>query len=103
MRRLKTRERYEDSQASHGQVLEIPADIPSIEAALIERERLRLFEAALQSLPERARRAWTLSQVSGWPYAHIAEYLGVSRNTVYNDVKLVMGHCADVLARLERG
>lgn len=103
LRRRKTRERYEESQASHGQVLEIPADIPSIEAALIERERLRLFEAALQSLPERARRAWALSQVSGWPYARIAEFLGVSRNTVYNDVKLVMGHCADVLARLERG
>lgn len=102
MRRRKTRERYEESQALDEQLRDIPADTPSIETALIERERLRLFEAALQSMPERARRAWALSQVSGWSYARIAQHLGVSRNTVYNDVKLVLGHCADVLARLER-
>ncbi|QIG52219.1 sigma-70 family RNA polymerase sigma factor [Nordella sp. HKS 07] len=102
LRRLRTRERYEDPQAADGQLDAIPADIPSIETALIERERLRLFEAALQSLPLRARRAWALSQVSAWSYDRIARHLGVSRNTVYNDVKLVMGHCADALARFDR-
>lgn len=103
VRRRKTRARYEESHADDDRILDVPADAPSIETTLIERERLRLFETALQSLPERARRAWALSQVSGWPYARIAEHLGVSRNTVYNDVQLVMGHCADVLVRLDRG
>lgn len=102
LRRRRTRNCYEDASAGERQVQEIPADVPTIEAALIERERLRLFEEALQSLPERARRAWSLSQLEGWPYARIADHLGVSRNTVYNDVKLVMGHCSDALARFER-
>ncbi|TRL30375.1 sigma factor-like helix-turn-helix DNA-binding protein, partial [Rhizobium straminoryzae] len=53
--------------------------------------------------PDRARRAWALSQVDGWTYQQIADHLGVSRNTVYNDVKLVLGHCRDVMARLEQG
>jgi RNA polymerase sigma factor (sigma-70 family) len=102
-RRRKTRARYEDTQASEQLVENVPADFPSVEASLIERERMARFEQALQQLPERQRRAWVLSQLEGWSYAQIAEHLGVSRNTVYNDVKAVMGHGHDVLARLERG
>lgn len=102
LRRRRTRDRHEDRTADDRTVEDIPADMPTIEAAMIERERLALFEAALQALPVRARQAWALSQLDGWPYARIAAHLGVSRNTVYNDVKLVMGHCSDVLKRLER-
>jgi DNA-binding CsgD family transcriptional regulator len=43
-----------------------------------------------------------MTQLQGRTCAEIAEHLGVSRNTVYNDIKLVMGHCQDVLARLDR-
>lgn len=102
LRRRRRRERHEEPGADMRAIENIPADAPGIEAELIEREQLRMFEAAMQALPERARRAWALSFLEGWPYARIAEHLGVSRNTVYNDVKLVMGHCHDALARLER-
>jgi predicted transcriptional regulator of viral defense system len=61
-----------------------------------------LFEEALLELPVRARTVWALSHVDGWTCQQIAEHLNVSRNTVYNDVKLVIGHCRDALARLER-
>lgn len=103
LRRRRTRERYEEPMAADGTALDIPDDRPSSEAAMIERERVRLFEEALLSLPERARRAWSLSQVHGWSYMRIASHLGISKNTVYSDVKLVMGHCGDALARFERG
>jgi RNA polymerase sigma-70 factor (ECF subfamily) len=102
LRRRRTRERHETPAADPEAIENIAADTPSIETELIERERLRLFERAMQALPERARRAWALSFLEGWSYARIAEHLGVSRNTVYNDVKLVMGHCHDAIARLER-
>lgn len=77
------------------------ADAPTPEACLMERQRLTALRAALAALPERAREVWRLSYVEGWSYARIAEDLGVSRNTVYNDMKLVMGHCRDVLRRVE--
>lgn len=101
-RRRKVRERYEPSDLSSADIEQIPAEAPTVEAELIERERLRQFEQILQSLPERARQAWILSQLEGWTYARIAAHLGVSRNTVYNDVKLVLAHCHDAFARLER-
>jgi RNA polymerase sigma-70 factor (ECF subfamily) len=101
-RRRKTRARYEEPEPNERDIESVPADVPTVEAELIERERMRSFEEVLRQLPERARRAWALSQAEGWSYARIAEHLGVSRNTVFNDVKLVMGHCHDAMMRLER-
>ncbi len=72
------------------------------EETLIEKERQRLLEEALQQLPVRARKAWALSQIDGWTYQQIADHLNVSRNTVFNDIKLVMGHCRDVINRFEK-
>ena len=62
----------------------------------------RWISSALAELPVRARNVWSMTQLQGRTCAEIAEHLGVSRNTVYNDIKLVMGHCQDVLARLDR-
>jgi hypothetical protein len=56
--------------------------------ALIDKERLYLFERALMGLPERARKVLLLSRMEGWSYPAIAEHLGVSPGTVYNDVRL---------------
>ena len=102
-RHRKVRDRFEDSGVSAADIEKIPQDAVSAEDALIERERQRLFEAALAELPLRARQAWALSHIEGYTYREIADILGVSRNTIYNDIKMALGHCRDVLARLERG
>lgn len=102
VRRRSTRERIERSDLTAADVENIPTDAPSVEDTVIQRERLRCFEAALAALPERARRAWTLNRVEGWTYPQIAEHLGVSPNTVFNDMKMAMGHCLDALNRHER-
>lgn len=102
-RHRKVRDRFEDAGLSAEDIENIPQDAASPEDALIERERQRLFAAALAELPLRARQAWALSHLEGRTYQEIAEQLGVSRNTVYNDIKMAMGHCRDALARLERG
>ncbi|QKP78831.1 RNA polymerase sigma factor [Methyloligella sp. GL2] len=101
IRHRRVRDRFEDRDIDHDNVVAVADEIPSAEEALIEKERLRHFDAALKSLPPRVRQAWKLSQVDGWSYAQIAEHLGVSRNTVYNDVKRALGHCYDALRRFE--
>ncbi len=102
-RRRRSREQFEDPGANGSAIDTVPANIASAEDALIEKERFRRFTEALESLPGRAKQSWKLSQLDGWTYDRVASHLGVSRNTVYNDVKLVMGHCHDVLKRLEEG
>lgn len=102
-RKRRFRESFEDRDIRWDDVENVAVETASAEDELMERERQRLLEAALQELPTRARHAWTLSQAEGWTYQQIADHLGVSRNTVYNDIKLVLGHCRDVIARLERG
>lgn len=100
-RRKAVRNRYEASNAAREDIENVAAVGPSIEDDLIQRQRWRAFEDALAELPVRARTVWSMIHLQGRTCAEIAEHLGVSRNTVYNDIKLVMGHCQDVLARLE--
>jgi RNA polymerase sigma factor (sigma-70 family) len=83
-------------------ILNVPSEAPSQEAALIDRERLSLFEKALLDLPERARTVLLLSRKEGWSYPAIAARLGVSPNTVYNDARMAMAHCMAAMARLDR-
>ncbi len=101
-RRVKTRERYEASEAGQEQVENVPVACPSVEEELIQQQRQQVFEAALAELPLRARTAWAMAHFKGRTYGEIAEHMGISRNTVYNDIKLVMGHCQDALARFDR-
>ena len=56
-------------------------------------ELLHRVEDALAGMPERARRALTLSRLEGLSYPEIARELGVSENTVYNDIRTALAHC----------
>lgn len=101
VRRRKVRARFEHENVTQDAIEQVAADYPSVEAEVIERERLRAFESVLATLPERARTVWMLAHLEGWSYAQIAEHLGISRNTAYNNVKLVMARCHDVFAQLD--
>jgi RNA polymerase sigma-70 factor (ECF subfamily) len=102
IRRRKTQDRFEVSPRDEIDTLQIACEAPSAEEHLLQRERLNSFKGALDSLPERARRVWLLNRVEGWSYPRIAEHLGVSQGTVFNDMKLAMGHFLDALTRAER-
>ncbi|WP_029010151.1 RNA polymerase sigma factor [Azospirillum halopraeferens] len=103
VRRRRTQERFEVSPGDAMESIQVASETPSAEEHLLHRERLERFRGAIDALPERARRVWVLNRVEGWSYPRIAEHLGVSRGTVFNDMKLAMGHMADALARGERG
>ncbi len=92
----------ERDDVSDADVETIRAPVPSQEAEIIHRQRLRLLEAAVSGLPERARKVWILSKVEKWPYPRIAKHLGVSPNTVFNDIKMAHAHCMDALAKIDR-
>lgn len=80
----------------------IASDAPSQEADLIHRQRLRHLHEAVAKLPQRARTVWMLSRIEKWSYPRIAEHLGVSPNTVFNDLKLAHAHCVEALAKIDR-
>ncbi|CAO3425817.1 RNA polymerase sigma factor [Azospirillum doebereinerae] len=102
LRRRKTQERFEVPPSDRFDPSQIACDTPSAEDRLLHRERLTSFKDALEALPDRARRVWTLNRVEGWSYPRIAEHLGVSQGTVFNDMKLAMGHVFDAMARAGR-
>lgn len=83
-------------------VANVAASIPSPETKLIHMERLRLLDEAIKLLPERAQKVCYLNRVEKWSYPKIAEHLGVSQNTVFNDFKLAHGHCVAAMARINR-
>lgn len=103
LRKNKARGRVETFNTGDQHALDVPDTTPSIEERMIQADRLQLVEELLSRLPARARSVWLLSRVEGWSYPRIAEHLRVSPNTVFNDIKLVMGSLRDLFERLDRG
>lgn len=100
-RRRKMRSAYETDGLGDDLLLNVPDDVPSVETALLERERFRSFRKALDGLPPRAQTVLVLSRMEEWTNRRIAAHLGVSERTVFNDLKLAMAHCREALVRLE--
>ncbi|OAH39592.1 RNA polymerase subunit sigma-24 [Sphingobium yanoikuyae] len=73
--------------------IEIAADIPSAETRLVDRERLRRLEAALEELPLRCRQVFTLRRIDGLPADEVAEKLGITLNAVAKHVRIAVRHC----------
>lgn len=97
------RGRIERDDVPHADAENIASPMPSQESDLIHRQRLQLLNEAIAKLPQRAQTVWLLSRIEKWPYPRIAEHLGVSPNTVFNDLKLAHAHCVDALAKIDRG
>ena len=95
------RRRVEVEPAHADAALAVASEEASPEAEAIDRQRLASLEAAMSRLPDRTRQIMVLSRIHGWPYPKIAAHLGVSPNTVYNDIRLAMAHCLDALARAD--
>lgn len=101
-RRSIHRARYECPITDEQAVSNIAAETPSPEQEVIDRDLLGQFEAALAALPPRARAVLLLSRKEGWTFSAIAEYLGISTGTVYNELRHAMAHCMQAMARLEK-
>lgn len=101
-RRNDMRSSIEREDVLEDDIEKIAVVAPSQESALIHRQRLQYVDAAIAKLPQRARTVWLLSRIEKWPYPKIAEHLGISPNTVFNDLKLAHAHCLQALAKIDR-
>ncbi|MFN3402153.1 MAG: RNA polymerase sigma factor [Ferrovibrio sp.] len=73
-----------------------PAAEPSPERQLLDRDRVRRFQAALADLPERARQVLVLHRLHGLPLAEIGRRFGVSERTIAKDLAQALKHCLSV-------
>lgn len=101
-RRRDMRSSIEREDVSEDDIATIALAAPSQESVLIHQQRLQHVHAAIAKLPQRAQTVWLLSRIEKLPYPKIAEHLGVSPNTVFNDLKLAHAHCLQALAKIDR-
>jgi RNA polymerase sigma factor (sigma-70 family) len=100
-RRRRVRSVVEVDAGDEDALRNVADSIPSQEAAFIEREKFRVLRKALQKLPPRAQQVVILSRIEEWSNRRIAEHLGISERTVFNDLKMAMAHCRDSLVGLD--
>ena len=74
-------------------------DIPEI---IAHNQDLEILTTAIQSLPDRCRRIFTLRKVYGLSQAEIAKQLGLSENTVSAQLTIGVKKCVEFMSRVRR-
>ncbi len=102
LRRRKVRSLHEQSDFADADAVVVADPQPSSEDQAIQRDMVQAFNRALLTLPPRARSAWCLNRLEGLAYPEIAKRLGVSPNTVFNDMKMAMSVLLEIRNKMER-
>lgn len=97
-RARRDRQWSESVQLAPGSGEEVAAPDPAPPDALIEQEELQQLAAAVDALPEGARRAFWLHKIEGASHAEVAARLGISRSGVEKHIALAMKHLRRMLA-----
>lgn len=71
----------------------------TIEEVASRNHELEILTEAIQALPERCRRAFTLSKVYGMTYNEIAREMGISFNTVSAQIAIGLSKCTQYMRR----
>jgi RNA polymerase sigma factor (sigma-70 family) len=66
------------------------ADVPAADQVVAARQRLAALMAALQTLPPREARAFTLHKLEGMSHAETAAVMGVSRSSVEKHISAAL-------------
>ena len=82
--------------ASAAEISAVPTPEPSPEIRLLDRERVRRFQAALEDLPDRARQVLLLHRLHGLSQIEIARRFGVSERTIAKDLAAALHHCLSI-------
>jgi RNA polymerase sigma factor (sigma-70 family) len=102
LRRSKVRALHEQRDMEAAAAVVVVDPQPSIEEQAIQRDLVQAFNRALLTLPPRARSAWCLNRLEGLTYPEIARRLGVSPNTVFNDMKIAMAVLLEIREKMDR-
>ncbi len=79
--------------------IDIAEDTYTAEATVIDRERLKLLEEAIASLPMRCREVFLLRKVDDLSTQEIAAFLGISRNMVEKHLRNALTGCRKYLEK----
>ncbi|MGU3575457.1 RNA polymerase sigma factor [Brucellaceae bacterium C25G] len=90
LRRKKVRSNTVREADMDGDLTQLVDNAVSAEEQMIQNDRIILLRHTLAKLPSRVQKVWFLSRIKGWSYPKIAEYLDISPNTVFNDIKIAM-------------
>lgn len=71
----------------------------SIEETVSRNHELEILTEAIQALPERCRRVFTLSKVYGMTYDQIAGEMGITFNTVSAQIAIGLSKCGEYMRR----
>lgn len=66
---------------------------PSPYRAVMDRDRLKRVQNALNELPDQCAEALYLSRIEGYSHAEIAKQLGISKSLVEKHVSRALNHC----------
>lgn len=81
---------------------QVPADQPSAERVLLDRERVDQFLAAMETMPPRSREVFVLHRVHELSYRQIAERLNISESAVEKNIMRALTHCRRALQDCRR-
>jgi RNA polymerase sigma factor (sigma-70 family) len=77
-------------------------DADDVTETVARNQELELLTEAIQSLPDRCRRIFTLRKVYGLSQADIAARLGISEHTVSAQLTIGVQKCTQFMARFRR-
>jgi len=77
--------------------MEIPSGAPSAERTVQDKQRLKIFFGAIETLPPRSREAFLLHRVHDCSYREIATRLRISESAVEKLIMRALLHCRSVL------
>jgi len=79
------------------EAMELLDESPSVSEVASRNHELEILTRAIQSLPERCRRAFTLSKVYGMTYNEVARDMGISFNTVSAQIAIGLSKCTEYM------
>jgi RNA polymerase sigma factor (sigma-70 family) len=80
---------------------ELPKNAPSVEQCLWDKERVIVFQHALETLSPRCREAFLLHRLHDYSYKDIATQLGITQSAVEKLMIRALAHCRAALLNYE--
>lgn len=100
--RLRHRRVARTESLVENEALSVLEESDGIPETIARNQELEILTEAIQSLPDRCRRIFTLRKVYGLSQAEIAQRLGLSTNTVSAQLTIGVRKCMEFMLRCRR-